>query len=274
MPSPSREFDLRLAAVHRRQRLDERKPQPRAFLRAHMGAFGLFERLAQPLQIVLGDADAAVGDRDGDAHVAALDAQIDPAAARRELDGVGEQVDEDLLNRALVGEDVAAFARHRHGERDALAVGGDLHEAQRLAGDVLQIERLLAEIELAGLDLRHVENAVDEFEQMAARFVDQAGIFQIARRTDGPEHLVRHHFGEADDGVQGRAQLVAHIGEEARLGLVGLLGHVASVDQFALMGLALGDVARHRDDIGGPAFDRAAPGGSASPSRHRRRPRA
>ena len=33
----------------------------------------------------------------------------------------------------------------------------------------------------------------------------------------------RHHLGEADDGIQGRAQLVAHIGEEFGLGAVRLL---------------------------------------------------
>ncbi len=38
------------------------------------------------------------------------------------------------------------------------------------------------------------------------------------------EHARAHDLGEADDGVERRAQLVAHIGEEFRLGLVGFLG--------------------------------------------------
>ena len=36
-------------------------------------------------------------------------------------------------------------------------------------------------------------------------------------RADRPEHLVLHHLAEADDGVERRAQLMAHIGEEFRL---------------------------------------------------------
>ena len=39
-----------------------------------------------------------------------------------------------------------------------------------------------------------------------------------------PEHARLHDLGEADDGVERRAQLVAHIGEELRFRLVGLLG--------------------------------------------------
>ena len=47
-----------------------------------------------------------------------------------------------------------------------------------------------------------------------------------------------HDLGEADDGVERRAQLVAHIGEEFRLRLVGFLGAVL------LLGVALGEIAR------------------------------
>jgi hypothetical protein len=36
-------------------------------------------------------------------------------------------------------------------------------------------------------------------------------------RTHGPEHFGQHHLGEADDGVERRSQLVAHVGEEFRL---------------------------------------------------------
>ena len=38
------------------------------------------------------------------------------------------------------------------------------------------------------------------------------------------EHAGFHDLGKADDGVERRAQFVAHIGEEFRLGLVGFLG--------------------------------------------------
>ena len=39
-----------------------------------------------------------------------------------------------------------------------------------------------------------------------------------------PEHLALHHLGKAQDGVERRAQLMAHLRQEARLGDVGALG--------------------------------------------------
>ena len=138
-------------------------------------------------------------------------------------------------------------------DRHARTLGGQLDEAHRGLGHLGEIEHLFGQLELARLDLRHVEDAVDQLQQMIARLVDQPRIFQIARSAERAEHLVRHHFGEADDGVERRAQFVAHIGEEARLGAVGLFGEIARLDQFALVGLALGDVAGDGDDVGGLA---------------------
>ena len=54
--------------------------------------------------------------------------------------------------------------------------------------------------------------------------MDVAGIFAVFRRTDRAEHLVGENFGEAQDGVERRAQLMAHVGEEFGLRLVGGLG--------------------------------------------------
>ena len=55
-------------------------------------------------------------------------------------------------------------------------------------------------------------------------------------RAERAEHARLHDLGEADDGVERRAQLVAHIGEEFRLGLVGLLG------AGLLLGVFLGEI--------------------------------
>ncbi len=55
-------------------------------------------------------------------------------------------------------------------------------------------------------------------------------------RAERAEHARRHDLGKADDGVERRAQLVAHIGEEFRLGVVRLLGAPA------LFGVFFGEV--------------------------------
>ena len=61
----------------------------------------------------------------------------------------------------------------------------------------------------------------------------------IARVLHRAEQLALHHLGEAEDGVERRAQLVAHGGEEARLGDVGGLRAPARLvgDRFLLLDL-------------------------------------
>ena len=55
------------------------------------------------------------------------------------------------------------------------------------------------------------------------------------------EELGLHHLREAEDGVERRAQLVAHGREEARLGEVGLLGAAPRLVGVRLGLLQLGD---------------------------------
>ena len=45
--------------------------------------------------------------------------------------------------------------------------------------------------------------------------LDVGGIFLVDRHRVLAEDLALHHFREAEDRVQRRAQLVAHLGEEA-----------------------------------------------------------
>ncbi len=143
----------------------------------------------------------------------------------------------------------------------------------------------------AGLDARHVEDVVDDAEQVGAAGVDVLAVFQVFRRAQFAEHARLHDFREADDGVERRAQLVADIGQELGLGAVGLLGAVLllgvflgevdhllrllfqllarlaevgdgrhqpalAFDQLAFMALELGDVGTHRHEAAvlGPPF--------------------
>ena len=77
-------------------------------------------------------------------------------------------------------------------------------------------ERLDVELHLARLDLGEVEDVVDEREQMPAgaqhalERLDLVVPLQVAR-------VLVQHLGDADDGVQRRAQLVRHVGEKLRL---------------------------------------------------------
>ena len=63
----------------------------------------LLERPPELGDVVLGDADAGI--LDGDFHVAARTRQmhVDAAAVAGEFHGVGEEIEEHLLQRAAVG---------------------------------------------------------------------------------------------------------------------------------------------------------------------------
>ncbi len=53
--------------------------------------------------------------------------------------------------------------------------------------------------------------------------MNQVGVLDIFA-GQAPENLLPHDVGEAHDGVEGRAQLVAHIGQKAGLAEVESLG--------------------------------------------------
>ena len=97
-----------------------------------------------------------------------------------------------------------------------MAVGNDVH----------QRHRFLVQFVAAGLDPRQIENLVDEIEQVNARIMDVGGIFLVDRHRMRAKNFALHHLGEAEDRVQRRSQLMAHLRQKARLGDVGGFGAV------------------------------------------------
>ena len=80
-------------------------------------------------------------------------------------------------------------------------------------------------------------------EQVLGAAVDVGGVLLVGRRAHRPVDGERHHVREADDGVERRAQLVAHVGEELGLGAAGLLGRFLGRQDRALALAEVGDVA-------------------------------
>src|SRR5438094_342144 len=98
----------------------DRQTEPRAAVASCGRAVGLLEGLEDQSQLVLGHADAGVGDGEGDDVVGVLQGVVHEADAGRgagdaqrhppslgELEGVGQQVAEDLLQPLLISEDGA-----------------------------------------------------------------------------------------------------------------------------------------------------------------------
>src|SRR5215216_1869280 len=79
-----------------------------------------------------------------------------------------------------------------------------------------QFNRLGIEFELTGFDLREVKYLVDEAQEVGTGGIHTAQRLQRPFRAE-PRRVGDHHLSQSDDGVERRAQLVAHAGEELRL---------------------------------------------------------
>jgi Sulfatase len=105
--------------------------------------------------------------------------------------------------------------------RAALITGRDrLDGLDRILDHGRQRERFEMKLHAPRLDLGEVENIVDQNEEVAPCAENAVeGLGVLLQRLG----ILAHHLSDADDGVERRAQLVAHIGEELRLVLARFL---------------------------------------------------
>ena len=94
------------------------------------------------------------------------------------------------------------------------------HQCQRVLEQLSDIEAPQLELHAAGLDLRQVEDVVDQCQQMVPRRMNVAQVIDLLV-VQLAEHFFNKHLGEANDRVKRRAQLVRHVGKELRLVAVG-----------------------------------------------------
>ena len=137
-----------------------------------------------------------------------------------ELDGVADEVEQHLGEAPLVAPAERQVGRDLDAQREPLL------GRQRLDGRDDRLHHLRQRVvverqgELAGLDLGQVEHVVDQAEQVPA-----ARLHALEHLADLLGHLavdaVQDQLGVAEDGVERRAQLVAHVGQELRLVLAG-----------------------------------------------------
>ena len=84
--------------------------------------------------------------------------------------------------------------------------------------------------QLPRFDLGEVEDVVDHREQGFARVPDGHQVLALLGRQRALEDQFRH----ADDRVQGRADLVAHVRQERALGAAGGFGRLLGLFQFGV----------------------------------------
>jgi hypothetical protein len=159
-----------LAAHQLDQLLGDGQPEPGAAVVAGGRGVGLREGLEQLVEALRVQADPGVADLE--AHDVALPHAPgradghDHLALRGELDRVRQQVGEHLAQPRLVAADhvrdaVLDVAR----ELQSLGVRAVGEQVGDVADHLAQIEVRLLELELAGLDLREVEDVVDHSQQ-------------------------------------------------------------------------------------------------------------
>jgi hypothetical protein len=76
-----------------------------------------------------------------------------------------------------------------------------------------QLHRLWVELELSGLDLREVEHLIDKAKKVSTSAV-HALQWLLRLFCSEPRRVFDHHFRQSNDGIERRAQLVAHTGDE------------------------------------------------------------
>src|SRR5208282_718705 len=195
------------------ERFGDREAETGSLVPLRQLAFDLFERPAELVQRILRDADAVVLDGDGDHAAAKPPTHGHRAAVGRELHGIRQEIERDLLHRAAVGLEPYAGSNVRIQDQ-MFFVGAPQNYTQTVGQNVVKLHRFWRQADAAGLDLRHVEDIVDDIEQILAAFADITRVFAVFFCTERPEHSGFHDFGKADNGVEWRAQLVAHIGQK------------------------------------------------------------
>ena len=158
-------------------------------------------------------------------------ALIGDFASIGELDGIADEIEQHLGEPAIVAAGGRQTRRHFDLERELLAARQRLDRAMDALHQVRNGIIIKREHELPGLDLRQIEHVVDQAEQVLAvglHALQHAAHFCRRLAVDA----VEDQLGVAEDGVERRAQLVAHVGEELRLVLARFFDLAALVVDF------------------------------------------
>src|SRR5262245_52682747 len=124
-----------------------------------------------------------------------------------ELQGVVDEVAKHLIEPGGVSNDRRWNVGRDEGRQvDALGGGASVEEVNGALDDLDEARRRPLDLELARLDLREIENVVDDGDEAAAGLSDDVGVAALARRQVGSGEQLGHD----EDAVHGRAYLVAH----------------------------------------------------------------
>ena len=125
----------------------------------------------------------------------------DAAAFRGEFEGIGQEIEQNLAQPHLVRH-YDRETRHRF-DHDVEIAG--LHRRGSNANSVLDhgghVDLVLIHDNVSGLDLRKIENILDQFQQMHAAGMNILAVFMVLGVFHRPEYLVPKDFRISDHRV-------------------------------------------------------------------------
>src|SRR5690606_23233940 len=202
-------------AQEREQLADARAPSTRTTDAASRRAHPPSERPEKRSRPSGCNAEAVIRDRDLKLYVLVgfLDERDTYAdlAGDRELDGIAEKIQHDLAKSVRIAAEAVRYGRvHVARELQSLLMRAQGERAHGLIEQLPHVELRRFEIELACLDFREVQDVVDDREQPVGGYLRGLQIFALLLIQLGFQTQRRR----ADDSVERRANLVAHVREE------------------------------------------------------------
>ena len=223
-------FEIELPAHYRDQLATDRQSQPGAtvvagavVLRLDEGFENLLLQLRRDPLAGIDDFEAAI---DMPVSGFAADTQRDRASARRELDGVEQQIQQHLRQSLPIAVEalaanLVADERQLHASRFGLRH----HHAFDILDQPPELKAAFVQLQRLEFEPRQVEYAVDQSQHVARGDLLAIQVFAL---LIGQRRLPQQRAGR-DHGVHRGAQLVAHGGEEA---ILDLAAHALPLDRI------------------------------------------
>ena len=141
------------------------------------------------------------------------DLQADFAPLRGKLDGIRQQVHQDLFHPAPIRVDRCDLAVKHRRNIDLFLVRHLPNERQARLAHRLHRDRADLQFYLARLDLGNVQDLIDQLQQMTTALLDipQGTELSLVQR---PIDLFLQGFGQTQNRIQRRTELVAHRRQE------------------------------------------------------------
>ena len=157
----------------------------------------------------------------------------------RKLDRIAGKVHNDLpQSSGISDQNVRDFRSDSASQFDPLTRRSRRQRVSGIADAVAQAERDRFEFELSGLDLREVENVVEQSQQRVGRLAHHIEIVALVCLKSGTGQQLCH----PNDTVHWRADFMTHVGKKFAFRSVRRFGRLTSLMQRLFIQLSLSDV--------------------------------